>query len=113
MTRNIWGYQATPGHQAGTDLTGYKVEAIDGNIGNVDKHSEDAGSAYIVVDTGVWIFGRHVLLPVGTITTVDATDEKIYLARTKDDYQGSPEFDKDKHTAQVADDYEQPAPLTE
>ena len=97
MSDNIWGYQATTGHIAGTDLTGYKVEATDGSIGKVDKHSDDVNSAYLVVDTGVWIFGKHVLLPAGTVQRVDQEERKIYVALTKDQIKDSPEFDKDKH----------------
>ncbi|MEU9137453.1 PRC-barrel domain-containing protein [Streptomyces sp. NPDC048404] len=97
MSDSIWGYQPTTGHNAGTDLTGFKVEAIDGGIGKVDKHSDDVGSAYLVVDTGVWIFGKHVLLPAGTVERVDQDERKIYVALTKDQIKESPEFDKDKH----------------
>ncbi|MFE5142451.1 PRC-barrel domain-containing protein [Streptomyces fagopyri] len=97
MSDSIWGYQPTTGHTAGTDLTGYKVEATDGSIGKVDKHSDDVNSAYLVVDTGVWIFGKHVLLPAGTVKTVDQAERKIYVALTKDQIKDSPEFDKDKH----------------
>ncbi|MEU4084373.1 PRC-barrel domain-containing protein [Streptomyces aureus] len=97
MSDSIWGYQPTTGHIAGTDLTGYKVEATDGSIGKVDKHSDDVGSAHLVVDTGVWIFGKHVLLPAGTVQRIDADERKIYVALTKDQIKDSPEFDKDKH----------------
>ncbi|WP_234313151.1 hypothetical protein [Streptomyces purpeochromogenes] len=75
MTDNLWGYQPAAGHTVGTDLIGYKVEATDGSIGKVDKHSDDVTSSYLVVDTGVWIFGKHVLLPAGTVSRVD-NDEK-------------------------------------
>ncbi|MGW2989906.1 PRC-barrel domain containing protein, partial [Streptomyces goshikiensis] len=51
MTVNVWSYRETSGHLAGADPTGYKVEATDGSIGKVDKHSDEVGSAYIVVDT--------------------------------------------------------------
>ncbi|MFK0026625.1 PRC-barrel domain-containing protein [Streptomyces sp. NPDC090798] len=97
MSDNIWGYQPTSGHTAGTDLIGYKVEATDGTIGKVDKHSDDVNSAYLVVDTGVWIFGKHVLLPAGTVRTVDQAERKIFVDLTKDQIKNSPEFDKDKH----------------
>src|SRR5882757_2078194 len=93
----MWGYQPTSGYQAGLDLTGFKVEATDGHIGKVDKYSEEVGSAYIVVDTGVWIFGKHVLLTAGTITSVDTTDKKVFVGRTKEEIKNSPQFDKDKH----------------
>ncbi|NED86183.1 PRC-barrel domain containing protein [Streptomyces sp. SID11233] len=97
MSDNIWGYQPTAGHTAGTDLIGYKVEATDGSIGKVDKHSDDVNSSYLVVDTGVWIFGKHVLLPAGTVRTVDQAERKIFVDLTKDQIKDSPEFDKDKH----------------
>ncbi|MEU2589256.1 PRC-barrel domain containing protein [Streptomyces avermitilis] len=97
MSDSIWGYQPTTGHIAGTDLIGYKVEATDGSIGKVDKHSDDVNSSYLVVDTGVWIFGKHVLLPAGTVKTVDQAERKIHVGLTKEQIKDSPEFDKDKH----------------
>lgn len=91
------GIPADHGLHHGTNLTGYKVEATDGSIGKVDKHSDEVGSSCIVVDTGVWIFGKHVLLPAGTITLIDASEKKIHVSRTKAEIKESPEFDKDKH----------------
>ncbi|MER5473524.1 PRC-barrel domain-containing protein [Streptomyces sp. NPDC002935] len=58
----------------------------------------DVNSAYLVVDTGVWIFGKHVLLPAGTVARVDQEEQKIYVDLTKEQIKDSPEFDKDKHT---------------
>jgi hypothetical protein len=97
MSENVWNYGTAAGYQAGGDLTGYKVEATDGHIGKVDKHSDEVGSAYLVVDTGVWIFGKHVLLPAGTIKRVAPEEQKVYVSRTKDEIKNAPEFDKDKH----------------
>ncbi|MEU8591174.1 PRC-barrel domain-containing protein [Streptomyces sp. NPDC048664] len=97
MTQSIWNYAPTAGHTPDTDLTGYKVEAMDGHIGKVDQHSNDVGSQYIVVDTGVWIFGKEVLLPAGTVTAVDHDDRTIRVARSKEQIKNAPEFDKDKH----------------
>ncbi|GAA3002281.1 PRC-barrel domain-containing protein [Streptomyces fulvorobeus] len=98
MSDNLWGYQPSSGYTAGADLTGYAVEATDGSIGKVDKHSDEVGSAYLVVDTGVWIFGKEVLLPAGTVKHVDTEDRKVYVSLTKDQIKDSPEFDKNKHT---------------
>lgn len=61
MYENLWAYTPTSGHTPDSDLTGYRVEATDGHIGKVDKHSDEVGSQYIVVDTGIWIFGKEVL----------------------------------------------------
>lgn len=52
MSDNVWGYRETSGRLEGADLTGYKVEAVDGSIGKVDKHSDEVDSSYLVVDTG-------------------------------------------------------------
>ncbi|UQW99470.1 PRC-barrel domain-containing protein [Streptomyces sp. RerS4] len=97
MTENVWRYQPSAGLTAGQDLTGYKVEALDGAIGKVDKHSAEAGDAYLVVDTGVWIFGKEVLLPASTVTRIDPDEQKIYVDRTKEQIKDAPEFHRDKH----------------
>ncbi|MFJ4715177.1 PRC-barrel domain-containing protein [Streptomyces sp. NPDC088785] len=105
MSENMWDYPGTAGHRADADLTGYKVDATDGNIGKVDKHSNDVGSQYIVVDTGVWIFGKEVLLPAGTIVSIDADSRTIQVSRTKEEIKSAPEFDKEKHLGNA--DYHQ------
>ncbi|MEU9859227.1 PRC-barrel domain-containing protein [Streptomyces sp. NPDC047971] len=97
MTEHPWSYTSTSGHLAGTRLTGYKVEAIDGSIGKVDKHSDEVGDAYLVVDTGVWIFGKEVLLPAATVVRIDVEERKIFVDRTKEQIKDAPEFHRDKH----------------
>ncbi|GLX42207.1 hypothetical protein Sros01_82790 [Streptomyces roseochromogenus] len=97
MTEHVWSYKSTAGHPAGTDLTGYKVEAVDGSIGKVDKHSDEVGDAYLVVDTGVWIFGKEVLLPASTVISIDLEQRTIHVERTKEQIKDSPEFHRDKH----------------
>ncbi|MFJ7266451.1 PRC-barrel domain-containing protein [Streptomyces sp. NPDC099050] len=96
----IWGYGQDVGHQPGIDLIGYKVEATDGQIGKIDKHSEDVAASYLVVDTGAWIFGKHVLLPAGTIRRIDTVEEKVYVDRTKEQIKDAPEFDEAKHSGE-------------
>ncbi|WP_374772154.1 PRC-barrel domain-containing protein [Streptomyces sp. NBC_01310] len=94
---DIWGYRPDTGYQQGTDIVGYKVEAEDGTIGKISKHSEEVDAFYLVVDTGVWIFGKHVLLPAGTIKVIDMVEEKVYVDRTKDQIKDAPEYDAAKH----------------
>ncbi len=92
----IWSYRDNS--LGSLDLTGYGVEALDGSIGEIDETSNDVGSAYVVVDTGPWIFGKKVMLPAGVISRVDSDDEKVYVNRTKDQIKNSPEFDPDNYT---------------
>ncbi|MEU9175970.1 PRC-barrel domain containing protein [Streptomyces sp. NPDC048550] len=94
---NVWIYREATGRLAGTDLTGYRVEALDGGIGKVDKHSDEVDASYVVVDTGPWIFGKHVLLPAGTVTRIDTDEGRIHVGLTKDQIKSAPEFDKEKH----------------
>ena len=81
-----------------TDLNGFKVEALDGEIGSIDEKSNEVGSSYIVVDTGPWIFGKKVLLPAGVIDRVDLNDRRLFVTRTKDEIQNAPEFDETRYT---------------
>ncbi|MFJ6793185.1 PRC-barrel domain-containing protein [Streptomyces sp. NPDC091268] len=97
MTEHVWSYKPTAGNLAGADLTGFKVEAVDGSIGKVDKHSAEAGDAYLVVDTGVWIFGKEVLLPASTVVRVELEEQKVYVDRTKEQIKNAPEFYREQH----------------
>lgn len=102
-SQEIWTFRTESGLDADTtDIAGYKVEATDGSIGHVDEATYDAGSSYIVVDTGPWIFGKKVLLPAGVISRVDRDDEKVHVNRTKDQIKDSPEFDEKSYRE---DDY--------
>jgi len=93
---DIWVYRddAELGYDPMTgDLSGYKVEAVDGSIGKIDAASNDVGASYVIVDTGPWIFGKKVMLPAGVIDRVDEADEKVWVNRTKDQIKDAPEFD--------------------
>ena len=91
-TISVWTYRGTG--LGSTDIIGYGVEAIDGSIGKVDEATFETGSAYIVVDTGPWIFGKKVMLPAGVIRDIDTSDEKVFVNRTKDEIKDAPEFDE-------------------
>lgn len=75
------------------DYTGFKVEALDGSIGKVDKITREAGHGYVVVDTGPWIFGKKVMLPEATIDRVDWSNEVVYVERPRAQVENAPEFD--------------------
>ena len=54
-TSDLWTYRDQT--WAGTDISGFDVEAADGGIGSVDEATYEAGGSWLVVDTGPWIFG--------------------------------------------------------
>jgi hypothetical protein len=90
-TPELWAYGP---EWADLDLVGFSVEATDGQIGKVDEKSDEVGADYIVVDTGPWIFGKRVMLPAGTISSVDVEERSIFVARTKEQIKDAPEFDR-------------------
>jgi hypothetical protein len=83
------------------DLTGYKVEAVDGGIGKIDSASHEVNAACLVVDTGPWIFGKKVLIPAGVVNHIDHEDQKVYVDRSKDQVKSAPEYDADSATDPV------------
>jgi hypothetical protein len=90
VERGIWGYpdEAAPGR----DLTGYSIEALDGNIGKVDNANNETGASWLIVDTGPWIFGKKVMLPAGVIDRINSETEVVHVNRTKDQIKNAPEL---------------------
>ena len=82
---------------ANLDLTGFKVEALDGSIGKVDEATYDAGGSFVVVDTGPWIFGKKVMLPAGVIRDIDLDTETVFVDRTKEQIKNAPEFEEERY----------------
>jgi hypothetical protein len=104
MAFQPWEYRAETGFTGEeSDLTGYSIAAVDGDIGRVDEATYETGSSYLVVDTGPWIFGRKVLLPAGVVERIDTAQRKVYVDRTKDQIKAAPEYDELADDAQYRD----------
>jgi len=76
------------------DLSGFKVEATDGDIGKVDEATNEIGSSFIIVDTGPWIFGKKVMLPAGVVERIDPESKTVFVDRSKDEIKHAPEYDE-------------------
>ncbi|KAM3094743.1 PRC and DUF2382 domain-containing protein [Phormidesmis sp. 146-35] len=80
------------------DLKNFSVYA-DGNdkVGSVHDilvDAQDGRIRYFVVDTGFWVFGKKVLLPVGC-ANVDNSDNRIYVSgMTKEQVEELPNYDE-------------------
>ncbi|GAA2567168.1 hypothetical protein GCM10010304_00080 [Streptomyces roseoviolaceus] len=94
----IWSYAPDSGHVEGQDLTGFTVAATDGTIGHLDREAAPHGMRHLVVDTGVWVFGRSVLVPAGVVIGIDTQARKITLACTRGDAKEAPRFQTDSET---------------
>lgn len=80
----------------GDDIKGYDVYATQGNdkIGSVyDALIDESGSfRYFVIDTGFWVFGKKVLVPMGQVQ-IDYDQHRIYVAgMTKQEVENMPEY---------------------
>jgi hypothetical protein len=84
------------------DLAGYAVAATDGDIGTVDALDATAGAAFLIVDTGPWIFGRTVMLPAGTVERVDHAARRVHVDRTRDQVKHAPSYDPDAPDSRAA-----------
>jgi len=91
MSVELWSFGRAIGSDV--DLRGMSVEALDGGIGKVTDVVDQIGGAYLVVDTGPWIFGKTVTLPAGVVTAVDTSEGTVFIDRMKDDVKNAPEHD--------------------
>jgi hypothetical protein len=108
VTVDVWTFRDTTLKHV--DISGYKVEALDGSIGKVDDATYEVGSSHIVVDTGPWIFGKKILLPAGVVQHIDPDEEQVFVNRTKDQIKDAPEYDDaflkdDTYRSSVGDYY--------
>lgn len=87
----------------GNDIIGFSLYAKSEKIGSVDDIIvDDHGQfRYLVINTGVWVFGKKVLLPIGR-ARVDFSDRRVYAdTLTKEQVEHLPEY-SDKMTVDFA-----------
>jgi len=81
------------------DLSGYKLDARDGEIGSVYEFYFDDVSwtvRYLVADTGGWLDGRTVLISPYALDPADEDAKVIPVALTRDQIENSPSPATDK-----------------
>ena len=80
-------------------INGYAIEASDGRLGTVsDLLFEDVGWVirWLVVDTGNWLPGRKVLLPLSALGHPDQTQRHFPVKLTMQQVKDSPDVDTDR-----------------
>jgi hypothetical protein len=76
-------------------ITGYSIEAVDGEIGHVDGFVFDDEAwaiRYIEVATRNWWPGKKVLVSPAWIESMNWADSKVYTALTREAIQNGPEY---------------------
>jgi hypothetical protein len=97
-------------------VTGYYIQATDGDIGHVEDFLvEDRSWAirYVEVDTRNWWPGKHVLVSPDWIAGVDWYDSKVHVDLTRAAVKNSPEYDSSlpldrEYEARLYDAYRRP-----
>jgi hypothetical protein len=80
-------------------LHGYTVHATDGAIGKVHEflfHDASWRVRYMVADTGNWLTGRRVLLPVGALGPPSRESRCIVVSLTRQQVADSPDINTDQ-----------------
>ena len=78
------------------EVIGYEIMATDGPIGSVEDFVFDDESwaiRYMVVDTGKWLPGKHVLLSPEWIDSVSWSEHEVYVKVARQAIETSPEYD--------------------
>ncbi|MEH1807140.1 MULTISPECIES: PRC-barrel domain-containing protein [unclassified Nostoc] len=89
------------------DIKKIDVYADDNRVGfvvNILVDESDGRFRYFIIDTGFWIFGKRVLLPVG-LARLDYEKKHLFVPKlTKDQVKNLPEFSED---LAIDNDYEE------
>lgn len=91
-------------HFDNNDIIGYDLYSGNEKIGSVDDIlvDENGQFRYMIINTGVWILGKKVMLPIGQ-ARISYSDHRVYAnSLTKTQVEALPEFSSD-----MALDYDQ------
>jgi hypothetical protein len=87
---------ADPHLHSANEVTGYYIEATDGDIGHVEQFLIDDESwaiRYMVVDTRNWWPGKKVLVAPQWIERASWEDSRVYVNLSRNNIQQAPEYD--------------------
>ncbi len=75
------------------DLTGFRVEAADGDVGTVDAATREADGAFVVVDPDPEFFAKKLMLPADVVEAVDAEKRTVRIGWTKEQVKDAPQVE--------------------
>jgi hypothetical protein len=84
------------GLQSTGTITGYHIQAIDGEVGHVDDFliGEDSWRIrYLRIDTSNWIGGRSVILLADELEWIDRAAGKLHIGLRREAVKQGPSFD--------------------
>ncbi len=97
--------EADPHLRSFGEVTGYRVHAVDGEIGHIENlmlDDADWSVRYFIVDTRNWWFGQRVLISPLAVKRIDWFDRHVELNVSRELVKASPPWDP---LAAFDDDY--------
>ncbi|MBW4541201.1 MAG: DUF2382 domain-containing protein [Myxacorys chilensis ATA2-1-KO14] len=83
-------------HFDNDDVIGLDLYSENDKVGSVDNVLVDDNGEfrYLVINTGIWVFGKTVLLPIGS-ARIDYSNRRVYAkSLTRSQVESLPEFDE-------------------
>ncbi len=78
------------------EVSGYHIQASDGEIGHVEDFivdDDDWHIRYLVIDTKNWLPGKKVLVSPLWVDSIDWEKKKVFMAISRETVKDSPEYD--------------------
>ncbi len=92
------GLQGADPHLRSVDeVTGYRIHAVDGEVGHIENlmiDDADWSIHYFVVDTRNWWVGKHVLMSPLAVKSIDWFDRHVELGISREQVKSSPPWDQ-------------------
>ena len=93
-------------HQRLNQLRGGPVRAVDGDVGTIRDFYFDHDTwtiRYVVVDTGKWLRGRLVLIPLWALETPEWSQARVPVRLTREQVRRSPDIDTHQPVSRKAE----------
>jgi hypothetical protein len=96
MSEHMWTFgDIAPEGSEHADIDGFTVVAGDEEVGRVVQATFEPGSSCVVIETGLRLVGRRVLVPACFFTAVDVGRETLGVSLTQQQIEDAPTLDPD------------------
>ncbi len=89
-----------------SSLMDYAIKAKDGEVGSISNllyQDSDWAIRWVVADTGDWLSGKRVLLPVSALGPLDRDSQQLSVNLTMAQIEGAPDIDGSDPLSQEID----------
>jgi hypothetical protein len=96
MSEHMWTFgDIAPEGSEHADIDGFTVMAGEDEVGRVVQATFEPGSSCVVIETGLRLVGRRVLVPACFFTGVDVDRETLGVSLTEQQVGDAPTLDPD------------------